>query len=139
MTLRPAFIVDAARTPIGRYAGALAQVRADDLAAVPISAIMARLTRVDWAALDVAETALRRLEGIRQIDQPDRVARRGRRLTGLPARNARLRNAGQPPDLRLRQPGLPETLDSRNDPVHAEILCVYALSTQCLFALFADA
>ena len=34
--MRPVFICDAVRTPIGRYGGALAQVRADDLAAVPI-------------------------------------------------------------------------------------------------------
>ena len=47
-----AFICDAVRTPIGRYAGALAQVRADDLAAAPIKALMARNTGVDWAALD---------------------------------------------------------------------------------------
>ena len=47
-----AFICDAARTPIGRYGGALAAVRADDLGAVPISALMARNKAVDWAALD---------------------------------------------------------------------------------------
>ena len=47
-----AFICDAIRTPIGRYGGALAQVRADDLAAVPIKALMARNPKVDWAALD---------------------------------------------------------------------------------------
>ncbi|HWE46790.1 MAG TPA: 3-oxoadipyl-CoA thiolase [Caulobacteraceae bacterium] len=47
-----AFICDAVRTPIGRYAGSLAQVRADDLAAIPIKALMARNGGVDWAALD---------------------------------------------------------------------------------------
>lgn len=46
------FICDAVRTPIGRYGGALATVRADDLAAVPIAALMARSTSVDWAAVD---------------------------------------------------------------------------------------
>jgi acetyl-CoA acyltransferase len=47
-----AFICDAARTPIGRYGGALAQVRADDLAAIPIRALIARNEQVDWAELD---------------------------------------------------------------------------------------
>ena len=47
-----AFICDAIRTPIGRYAGALAAVRADDLAAEPLKALMARNPGVDWEALD---------------------------------------------------------------------------------------
>ena len=47
-----AFICDAVRTPIGRYAGALSSVRADDLAAIPIRALMARNEQVDWAELD---------------------------------------------------------------------------------------
>ncbi|MBZ0248788.1 MAG: acetyl-CoA C-acyltransferase, partial [Burkholderiales bacterium] len=47
-----AFLCDALRTPFGRYAGALAAVRADDLAAVPIRALVARHPRADWAALD---------------------------------------------------------------------------------------
>ncbi|SHI89888.1 acetyl-CoA acyltransferase [Roseomonas rosea] len=47
-----AFICDAARTAIGRYAGGLSAVRADDLGAVPLKALMARNTGVDWAALD---------------------------------------------------------------------------------------
>jgi 3-oxoadipyl-CoA thiolase len=46
-----AFICDAIRTPFGRYAGALASVRTDDLAAVPIKALMARNPKVDWDAL----------------------------------------------------------------------------------------
>jgi 3-oxoadipyl-CoA thiolase len=46
------FLCDAARTAIGRYGGALAKVRADDLAAVPIKALVARNPNVDWAALD---------------------------------------------------------------------------------------
>ena len=40
--MREVFICDAARTPIGRYGGALAKVRTDDLAAVPIKALVAR-------------------------------------------------------------------------------------------------
>ena len=47
-----AYICDAQRTPFGRYGGALASVRADDLGAVPIQALMARNPSVDWAALD---------------------------------------------------------------------------------------
>ena len=47
-----AFICDATRTPIGRYGGALASVRADDLAAHPIAALMARNGQVDWAKVD---------------------------------------------------------------------------------------
>ncbi len=47
-----AYICDAIRTPIGRYGGALAGVRADDLAAVPIAALVSRNATVDWGALD---------------------------------------------------------------------------------------
>jgi 3-oxoadipyl-CoA thiolase len=46
-----AFICDAIRTPFGRYGGALAAVRADDLGAVPIAALMARNAKVDWQAV----------------------------------------------------------------------------------------
>jgi 3-oxoadipyl-CoA thiolase len=46
-----AFICDAIRTPFGRYGGALASVRADDLGAIPIKALMARNPKVDWQAL----------------------------------------------------------------------------------------
>ncbi len=47
-----AFICDATRTPIGRYGGALSTVRTDDLAALPIAALMARNPQVDWASID---------------------------------------------------------------------------------------
>jgi 3-oxoadipyl-CoA thiolase len=47
-----AFIVDAIRTPFGRYGGALAGVRADDLAALPIAALIERNKGVDWAMVD---------------------------------------------------------------------------------------
>jgi acetyl-CoA acyltransferase len=47
-----AFLCDAIRTPIGRYGGALATVRTDDLAAIPIRALIERNPRVDWAAVD---------------------------------------------------------------------------------------
>jgi 3-oxoadipyl-CoA thiolase len=46
------FICDYIRTPIGRYGGALSSVRPDDLGAVPLRALMARNTRVDWEAVD---------------------------------------------------------------------------------------
>lgn len=47
-----AFICDAVRTPIGRFGGALAAVRADDLAAVPLTALMERNADVDWESVD---------------------------------------------------------------------------------------
>jgi 3-oxoadipyl-CoA thiolase len=47
-----AYICDAVRTPIGRYGGALAHVRADDLAAIPIKALMERNRGVDWDEID---------------------------------------------------------------------------------------
>jgi acetyl-CoA acyltransferase len=47
-----AYICDAIRTPIGRYAGALSSVRTDDLAALPIKALLERNPSVDWNALD---------------------------------------------------------------------------------------
>src|SRR3954470_14560797 len=50
--LRQAYICDAVRTPIGRFGGAFAYMRTDDLAAVPIMSLMARNTDTDWAALD---------------------------------------------------------------------------------------
>ncbi len=46
------FICDAIRTPVGRYGGSLATVRTDDLAAIPITALMERNPGVDWKALD---------------------------------------------------------------------------------------
>src|SRR5512146_2860500 len=49
---RQAFICDAIRTPIGRYGGALSSVRTDDLAAIPLKALMARNPKVDWGKVD---------------------------------------------------------------------------------------
>jgi 3-oxoadipyl-CoA thiolase len=51
MTMTQAFICDAVRTPFGRYGGALSSVRADDLGAVPLRALMQRNPSVDWAAV----------------------------------------------------------------------------------------
>src|ERR1700683_119810 len=50
--MRLVFICDAVRTPIGRYGGALAQVRTDDLAATPIRELLKRNPGVDWGAMD---------------------------------------------------------------------------------------
>ena len=50
--MKHAYICDAIRTPFGRYGGALAGVRTDDLAALPIAELMKRNPRVDWGALD---------------------------------------------------------------------------------------
>ncbi len=47
-----AYICDAMRTPFGRYGGALSSIRTDDLAALPLKALMDRNPKVDWAALD---------------------------------------------------------------------------------------
>ena len=52
MTSSQAFICDAVRTPFGRYGGALSSVRADDLGAVPIAALVKRNAKVDWQAID---------------------------------------------------------------------------------------
>lgn len=50
--MKDVFICDAIRTPVGRYGGGLATVRADDLGAIPIAALIKRNKNVDWAALD---------------------------------------------------------------------------------------
>jgi acetyl-CoA acyltransferase len=50
--MNDAFICDAIRTPFGKYGGALSSIRADDLAAIPITTLMQRNSRVDWGALD---------------------------------------------------------------------------------------
>jgi 3-oxoadipyl-CoA thiolase len=50
--MKPVYICDAVRTPIGRYGGSLATVRADDLGAIPMKALMERNPQVDWASVD---------------------------------------------------------------------------------------
>ena len=50
--MNQAYICDAIRTPIGRYAGALSSVRTDDLGAIPIAALIRRNSNVDWSELD---------------------------------------------------------------------------------------
>jgi acetyl-CoA C-acetyltransferase len=80
MNVTEAFICDAIRTPIGRYAGALATVRADDLGAIAIAALMARNAKVDWAAVtDVVYGCAN------QAGEDNRnVARMSALLAGLP-------------------------------------------------------
>ena len=57
--MREVFICDAARTAIGRYAGSLAKLRTDDLAAAPIRALVARNPQADWTQLDEVYSRLR--------------------------------------------------------------------------------
>lgn len=78
--MRPVFICDAARTPIGRYAGALSEVRADDLAALPIRELMTRQPRIDWAALDDVIYGCANQAG----EDNRNVARMAALLAGLP-------------------------------------------------------
>ena len=75
-----AFICDAVRTPIGRYAGALSGVRADDLAAVPIKALMARHPGLDRQRLDDVILGCANQAG----EDNRNVARMASLLAGLP-------------------------------------------------------
>jgi len=74
------FLCDAVRTPIGRYAGSLAKVRTDDLAAVPIKALMARNPKVDWSKLDEVVYGCANQAG----EDNRNVARMAVLLAGLP-------------------------------------------------------
>ena len=76
-----AFICDAVRTPIGRFGGALAQVRADDLGAVPLAALIKRNPRVDWQAVDDLIFGCANQAG----EDNRNVARMALLLAGLPA------------------------------------------------------
>jgi 3-oxoadipyl-CoA thiolase len=78
--LREVFICDAVRTPIGRYGGALAQVRTDDLAAVPIRALRERHPDVDWSALDEVVLGCANQAG----EDNRNVARMALLLAGIP-------------------------------------------------------
>jgi len=75
-----AFICDYIRTPIGRFGGALAQVRTDDLAAMPLAALMARNRTVDWAAVDDVVMGCANQAG----EDNRNVARMALLLAGLP-------------------------------------------------------
>ena len=78
--MRDVFICDAVRTPIGRYAGSLAKVRTDDLAAVPIRALMARNPKVDWEKLEEVYYGCANQSG----EDNRNVARMALLLAGLP-------------------------------------------------------
>jgi len=75
-----AFICDAIRTPIGRYAGALASIRTDDLAALPIKALLERNPIADWSALDDVVYGCANQAG----EDNRNVARMALLLAGLP-------------------------------------------------------
>jgi 3-oxoadipyl-CoA thiolase len=81
MATREAFLCDAVRTPIGRYGGALAKVRTDDLAAAPIKALMTRHPKVDWEKLDEVYFGCANQAG----EDNRNVARMALLLAGLPA------------------------------------------------------
>ncbi|WP_119354221.1 3-oxoadipyl-CoA thiolase [Azohydromonas sediminis] len=75
-----AFICDALRTPIGRYGGALSSVRTDDLAAIPLKALMARHPKLDWGAVDDVIYGCANQAG----EDNRNVARMAALLAGLP-------------------------------------------------------
>lgn len=75
-----AFICDYIRTPIGRFGGSLASVRADDLGAIPLRALMARNTGVDWEAVDDVIFGCANQAG----EDNRNVARMSALLSGLP-------------------------------------------------------
>ncbi|MCK6191084.1 3-oxoadipyl-CoA thiolase [Pseudomonas sp. EYE_354] len=78
--MREVFICDAVRTPIGRFGGGLATVRADDLAAVPIKALMERNPSVQWSAVDEVFLGCANQAG----EDNRNVARMALLLAGLP-------------------------------------------------------
>ncbi|WP_300630071.1 3-oxoadipyl-CoA thiolase [Pseudomonas sp.] len=78
--MRDVFICDAIRTPIGRFGGGLSTVRADDLAALPIKALMARNPTVDWNAVDEVFLGCANQAG----EDNRNVARMALLLAGLP-------------------------------------------------------
>ena len=77
---RDVFLCDGVRTPIGRYGGALAKVRTDDLAAVPIRALISRHPEVEWSALDEVVLGCANQAG----EDNRNVARMALLLAGLP-------------------------------------------------------
>jgi len=79
--MRSAFICDAVRTPIGRFGGALAAVRTDNLAATPIRALLCRYPGVDWSQLDEVYLGCANQAG----EDNRNVARMALLLAGLPA------------------------------------------------------
>jgi acetyl-CoA acyltransferase len=80
MKMADAFICDAIRTPFGRYGGSLSSVRADDLGAVPLKALMARNSGVDWEAVEDVWFGCANQAG----EDNRNVARMSSLLAGLP-------------------------------------------------------
>lgn len=80
--LTNAYIIDAVRTPVGRYGGALSSVRADDLGALPIKALMERHSSLDWSQVDDVIYGCANQAGEDNRD----VARMSSLLAGIPAR-----------------------------------------------------
>ncbi len=78
--IREAFVCDAIRTPFGRYAGALASIRTDDLAAIPLQSIIERNFTVDWASVDDVVLGCANQAG----EDNRNVARMSALLAGLP-------------------------------------------------------
>jgi len=78
--MRDVYICDAVRTPIGRYGGVLAKVRTDDLAAVPIRALIKRNAKLDWSRLDDVYFGCANQAG----EDNRNVARMALLLAGLP-------------------------------------------------------
>jgi 3-oxoadipyl-CoA thiolase len=78
--VRPAFICDAVRTPIGRYGGALANVRTDELATIPVRELIKRNPVADWAGLDEVVLGCANQAG----EDNRNVARMALLLAGLP-------------------------------------------------------
>jgi len=75
-----AFICDAIRTPFGRYGGGLSSIRTDDLAALPLKALIERLPQVDWGAVDDVILGCANQAG----EDNRNVARMASLLSGLP-------------------------------------------------------
>src|SRR6202049_3087288 len=78
--MRDVFVCDAVRTPIGRFGGSLAKVRADDLAAAPIKALLAKHPKLDWSQVDEVLFGCANQAG----EDNRNVARMALLLAGLP-------------------------------------------------------
>src|SRR3979411_2035380 len=79
-SMRDVFVCDAVRTPIGRFGGSLAKVRADDLAAAPIKTLMAKHPKLDWSEVDEVYFGCANQAG----EDNRNVARMALLLAGLP-------------------------------------------------------
>src|SRR6201997_454195 len=80
LSMSTAYICEGVRTPIGRYGGALAQVRTDDLAAVPVAALRQKFDLSDWESLDEVVLGCTNQAG----EDNRNVARMASLLAGIP-------------------------------------------------------